>query len=270
MVSQSGYLAYNLHVPTPFYHLSIARELISHPALPEALRNFLVVYKGAFLFGNTAPDVQVVSGQFRESTHFFELPINPGVMPAWERVLEEHPTLADTVSLDPARLAFMAGYMCHLQADWYWVLHIYAPIFGPAGRWGTYSHRSYLHNVLRSYLDRQILSGVQNGTASKLMEANPSHWLPFVNDHHLFVWRDLLSEQLLPGAMIRTVEVFATRQGLSPDAYYSLLDSEIRMEQEVFSHLPRQTLDQYRDALLTSNLALLSKYLDHHQSQEGA
>lgn len=248
-------------MPTPFYHLSVAEELLQHPALPAKISSFLDKHQGAFLFGNTAPDVQVVSGQPREATHFFRLPIRSADQYAWEVCLHEHPDLAKCLRMFTAQAAFLAGFLCHLQADWIWVSDVFVPYFGLYKMWGTFPQRLYLHNVLRSYLDRDILPALSNGVRSHLGKAIPKHWLSFVRDEHLLQWRDFLSGQLQPGAKIKTVDVFARRQGISPDEYYDLLNSEEQMDQQVFAHIPRESLERYRQRLVEANLGLLREYL---------
>ena len=62
-------------MPTPIQHLAIAEQLLRDSTLPGAIRDRLLEQRGAFLFGNTAPDVQTVSGQLRETTHFFDIPL---------------------------------------------------------------------------------------------------------------------------------------------------------------------------------------------------
>src|SRR5512147_2420190 len=52
-------------VPTPIQHIILAEQLLSDATLPAPLRDELRAQRGAFLFGNTAPDVQVVSNQLR-------------------------------------------------------------------------------------------------------------------------------------------------------------------------------------------------------------
>jgi hypothetical protein len=254
-------VAYNLIVPTPFYHLSVAEDLLQRPDLPSGVRDFLNHYRPEFLFGNTAPDVQTISGQPRPATHFFDVPILPGSSTAWDSILAAHPQLAETVLLNESQAAFLAGYLCHLQADWMWVLDIFVPIFGLWSTWRTLEQRLYLHNVLRAYLDRQILGELQSQIDGELDAARPFHWLPFVEDLHLFEWRNLLARQLHPGAAVQTVEVFAARQGIDPQAFYHLLESEDRLDREIFSKLPRQELDLYRQRLIDENVRLLSRYL---------
>jgi Zinc dependent phospholipase C len=248
-------------VPTPFYHLSLAEELINHHDLPEPIRHFLRAYRNEFLFGSTAPDVQVVSGQRREATHFFDLPIQPGDLPAWEGFLNVYPELTISNTLPGGQSAFLAGYLCHLQADWVWVKDIFSPVFGPHSDWGTFKQRLYYHNVLRAYLDWQILPGLPGNTGTNLSEVEPRGYLPFVKDQSLTEWRDLLARQLHPGATIQTVEVFSSRQGISAPEYYAVLASAERMQSEVFEHLPLERVDRYRAQVLKDNLRLLANAL---------
>jgi hypothetical protein len=94
-----------------------------------------------------------------------------------------------------------------------------------------------------------------------LCHVEPESWLPFVQDRFLAEWRDLLFPQLQPGAAIQTVEVFSSRQGISAPEFYALLESEQRMQQEVFEHLPLQLIQSYRQRVLDENIQLLSDYL---------
>ncbi|MGW8249007.1 MAG: zinc dependent phospholipase C family protein, partial [Anaerolineales bacterium] len=214
----------------------------------------------AFLFGNTAPDVQTFSKRARQETHFFDIPLDRKAPAPWLQLLQVHAELSAPDRMPAARAAFLIGYLCHLQADWLWVKDIFLPVFGKRASWENFSRRLYLHNVLRSYLDQEIVSSVANGTATSLAQAHPDHWLPFVRDPFLYRWRDFISDQLQPGAKVRTVEVFAERQGVSPEDYYRLLTSAERMELEVFSHLPLETLERYRESLIEENLLLIQSY----------
>ena len=250
---------YNFRMPTPFYHLSVAFELLEHGDLADPIRQRLLAQRGAFLFGNTAPDVQVVSKQAREATHFFTLPFKKDAPLPWERLVIDHPSLATPGSKPDEQAAFLAGYLCHLQADWLWISELFLPVFGPDVKWSTFPQRLYLHNVLRSYLDRQVLSHLPLGIASELKATHPRGWLPFVKDVYLREWRDYLSRQLEPGEAAQTVEVFAARQGIPIKEFYRLLDSEERMDQEIFSHLPRAILEQYRQRLISINLSYLNE-----------
>ena len=214
-----------------------------------------------FLFGTTAPDVQVVSGQLREETHFFCLPIRVSDLPGWEILLSRYPRLASAERLPVSQAAFLAGYICHIQADWLWIKHIFAPVFGPGCGWGTFQERLYYHNVLRAYLDQQLLPALSDEMDICLRGVQPDGWLPFVIDDHLCIWRDFLSTQLEPGAIVKTVEVFSSRQGISAPKYYTLLESTERMQREIFAHIPLKHLQSYRDTVLDENVRLLTHYM---------
>jgi hypothetical protein len=245
-------------MPTPFYHLSLAEELLADARLPDATRQWLIRQRPAFLLGNTAPDVQTVSHQPREATHFFVLPLQRNARLPWEALWAAFPQLRPEVLHSAAQAAFLAGYLCHLIADWVWVNEIFEPVFGRDRQWADYPERLYIHNVLRAYLDRQILGCLHPRSADLLLRASPDHWLPFVEDAHLCQWRDFIAPQLHPGASAQTVEVFAARQGIPPEQFYQLLASETQMEQHVFARLPRQQVHQQRRQMIEQSLALLS------------
>ncbi len=258
-------------MPTPFYHLSLALELLDAPSLPDAARRLLLARRGEFLFGNTAPDVQVVSGQPREDTHFFRIPIQPGDQTPWERLLAGYPHLVAAKKTNSGQASFIAGYLCHLQADWIWIRQIFAPVFGPGCGWGTFHDRLYYHNVLRAYLDQRIMPSLGTGMEACLRQAGLDSRLPFVDTRYLVEWREFLCKQLQPGAPTKTVEVFSFRQGISAPEYYALLASEERMQDEVFNHLPLEQVQLYRLTVVEENARLLSRFLAFalHPSSSG-
>jgi len=247
-------------VPTPFYHLSIAEELLASPDLPESVRTFLLSERSAFLLGKTAPDVQSLSGQSRTETHFYRIPLVTAA-PPWEKMFARYPHLGIPAALSAAQAAFICGYICHLQADIIWITDLFAPYFLPLIAKTRRKQVGYLHNVLRAYLDGLILAELPPDIGAQLAGVNPTGWLPFVEDIHMAGWRDYLSQQLLPGAKAQTVEVFASRLDMPVESFLELLNSESRMEVEVFSFIPRQVLVEYRQKLVSANLALLTDFL---------
>ena len=247
-------------MPTPFYHLSIANQLVHHPDLPASLRAYLTEQHCAFFFGKTVPDVQTLSGQPRPDTHFYRVPLKDTTAP-WEHMFKHYPDLAHAEQLSPEKAAFIAGYICHLQADVIWIMDLFVPYFLPRLAKGGRRQMGYLHNVLRAYLDEQIYLELQNEVGFCLSGVHPDGWLPFVEKQYLYDWRDFIAQQLMPGAAPQTVEVFAARSQMTPDEFLLLLRSEERMEQELFSFVPRHVLVEYRDKLVAENIKLLSSYL---------
>lgn len=245
-------------MPTPFYHLGVAFELIQrYPAAKE-----LQEEAGSFLLGNTAPDVQVISGQTREATHFFSVPIADGAHAPWEKLLEQHPSLADHEEDDSSKIIFLAGYLCHLLADWIWVRSIFQPYFGPGQGWATFSLRLYLHNVLRANMDLEAIDGLPADTGDMLTNTHVNDWLPFVSEAHLNEWQQYLVHQLQPGSSVETVDVFAARHGTDPGEFGTIVISETFLQEKIFTHMPRARLTEYRSRVIKSSLALLEKYFE--------
>ncbi len=246
-------------MPTPFYHLSLAQEVMGQPNLPKAIQEALINHQAEFLFGNIAPDVQVVSGQPRVETHFFDLPLQQNLHTPWESFWRAYPQLTFSSILNPHQKAFLLGYFSHLLADWQWIRQIFTPIFGLQSSWGTFQERLIWHNVLRAHLDQQILPSLQPQIAEHLLMAEPDDWLPFVEDHSLIQWRDQIARQLQPGQKIETVEVFASRQHITPAEFQRYLSSEQALQEVIFSRLSPARLNLFRSQLVTETLAFLGQ-----------
>lgn len=203
-------------MPTPFQHLVYAKSLLEDPTLPAALSGRLQAQAGAFLLGNTAGDVQVVSGQPRPETHFYAFPPR-GRPRAWQAMVQAYPELADPDTLAPDRAAFVAGYSAHLIWDEVWAWEVYIPSYLESGVWEGRLARSVHHNALRVLLDRR--AAAELATWSPLVPAlqavEPVGWLPFVAEGALRRWRDWLTEQLVDPERGATAQVFAERMGVS-------------------------------------------------------
>jgi Zinc dependent phospholipase C len=245
-------------MPTPFMHLAVADAMLAAPSLPENLRERFAAHLPEFRLGHTAPDAQTVSGQTRQATHFFTVPMT-NTRPAHEVMFAKNPELAQPAALEPARAAFLTGYICHLALDQLWIREIFEPTFGLTARWENFRERLYLHNVLRTYLDQDDLPRL-NGMGHSLRAARPDGWLPFLADDALRGWRDLLAEQLQPGGTTRTLDIFAQRMKRDPGEIAALLNSPAELDRRIFSHLPAERLVAFRAEGLARCLALAEAY----------
>jgi hypothetical protein len=245
-------------MPTPFTHLATAAEILARPQLSSEVKTALLAELPAFLLGTTAPDVQTISGQPREATHFFTVPLR-GAPPAGPQMLASYPALAGRSALPTAQAAFVAGYLAHLVFDQLWVRDIFEPFFGEEPAWGSFRERLYLHNVLRAYWDAEDVQKLEPAVAAQLAAAQPRGWLPFVDDRYLSAWRDLIAGQLGSGAG-RTVEVFAQRMRADPLAFAALLASPEEMDRRVFSHVPAGALAGYRAQALETSEQVIRAY----------
>jgi hypothetical protein len=248
-------------VPTPFYHLSIADQLLDHPQIDPAVKDLLKENLGPFYLGNTAPDVQVISGQNRTATHFFSVPISRHAKEPWRVMISDYPGLRAEKIIDPEQTVFIAGYLCHLQADWIWVSEIFEPVFGPQQGWRSFKKRLYLHNVLRAYLDVEVTAALALDRILEIGSVASKNWVPFIRDQHLENWWIFLLDQLQPGKPIKTVEVFADRQGIAVQEFQAMLESEESLQENIFEHVSRDKLDLYRRKLVANNVSLIENYL---------
>jgi len=238
-------------------HLALAKEILGGGDLPPAVCRLLTQQRGPFLLGHTAPDVQTISGQARDETHFYSIP-RTADRPAHETLFAAHPRLARAETLPPAQAAFIAGYIAHLLLDELWLESIFQRYFLQG--WGTLHERLFLHNVLRTWMDRQDQRRLDGSVAAGLREAEPQGWLPFVSDQHLRAWRDWLVEQLGPGHSVQTAEVFAQRMGVSAAEVEAVLRSPQQMEERVFCHIPRAALKSFHDTGYARSVALIAHW----------
>jgi hypothetical protein len=254
-------------------HLALAEKILCGDDLPPAIRRLLTQQRGPFLLGNTAPDVQTVSGQTRDETHFYTIPRTPplpaacagrrqageGIRPAYETLFATHPRLARAETLPPAQAAFVAGYIAHLLLDELWLDDIFQRYF--LRDWGARRERLFLHNILRTWMDRQDQRRLNGSLVTALRKTEPRDWLPFVSDAHLRMWRDWLVEQLAPGHSVQTAEVFAQRMGVPVAEVEAVLESPQQMEERIFRRIPRAALQSFHDTGYERSVALIRRYI---------
>lgn len=246
-------------MPTPFTHLLAAPVLLDSPGLPPAAQKSLAADWPAFLLGSIAPDVQTLSGQTREATHFFPVPLN-GAPPAHRVMFERFPGLTQPQRLPVAQAAFLAGYLAHLAFDQLWITEIFAPVFGPEQNWASFRERLYLHNALRAWVDAVDLAQLPAPLGPALHTARPEEWLPFVKDTDLARWRDQVADQLRPGAVSHTITVFAERMNADPQTLAALVNSPTEMDQRIFAKVSRARVEHYRALALAESARLIRDY----------
>ncbi len=205
-------------MPTPFQHLVYGCEVLDSAHLPEEIRQCLRLNLGAYLLGNTAVDVQSLTGQPRYETHFYHVH-DKHKRRAGETLLMAHPYLAHPHRLLPVQAAFISGYLLHLVWDECWLREIYRPFYMEATLWPDHLTRSVHHNALRVLVDRQAEAKLRTWAEliPLLRSTEPDAWLPFIDKEALRRWRDWLADQLADPASVQTARVFAERMGISPE-----------------------------------------------------
>jgi len=246
-------------MPTPVMHLALAEDILRGDALSPAIRRLLIQQRGSFLLGHTVPDVQTISGQARDETHFYTIPRTTD-RPAYEALFAAHPQLARAELLPPAQAVFVTGYIAHLLLDELWLSDIFLRCFMEQ-EWAPLRERLFLHNVLRTWMDSRDQQQLDGSVAIALRETEPHGWLPFVGDEHLRVWRDWLVEQLGPDHSVQTAEVFAQRMGVPVAEMEAVLRSPQQMEERIFRRVPRAALQSFHDTGYERSVALISQYI---------
>ncbi len=248
-------------MPTPFYHLALAHDMLASDALLPQNKARIQAEWPAFLFGNTAPDVQSINQQKRDETHFFKVPFKPDEH-AYEAMFTQHPQLRDANDLDAAHAMFMAGYCCHLWLDQRWITDILFPVFIEQKLADDWVESMFLHNVLRVHLDRMILPQLDSAVGDALAAAMPKAWVPFVADADLGQWRDFLALQLQGAEPIRTVDVFAKRMKRSPDEFETLLSDKNALHTRILQYCSLDFLSTFRTQAVAHSVQLINTYLN--------
>jgi hypothetical protein len=212
----------------------------------------------AFYLGSVAADVQTITDIPREKTHFYGLPPGPGE--GYQRMLADFPELGHPDELTPAHAVFIAAYCAHLLLDVRWFEEVLTPFF-IGGDWGDHRHRFIVHNTLLTYLDRQARAALPDDAGAILAAAHPDRWLPFAEDTDLLRWRDLLVEQLQPGAASQTVAIYAQRLRMTPAHFEANLDDPAWMDEQLFRNVPLASVTALLDSAVAQTGELVSDYL---------
>lgn len=247
-------------MPTPFMHLQIAERILRGNRLNTPTQDVIARDLPAFYLGNVAPDYQTICDIPREETHFYYLP--PGSKDnACRTMLKRYPELSEAALLSASQATFVAGYCAHLMLDLRWYFEILVPFFLGQGEWTDHRHRFIVHNTLLTYLDKRAFDSLPETAADTMEMAKPNGWLPFASDAELRSWREYLAGQLVPGANLQTIEIYAGRLSMSTEEFAANLDRPVWMEEQVFSKVPLQTILLFLDSAVRDSVDLITNYL---------
>jgi hypothetical protein len=239
-------------------HMALAELLIADFTLPRAVCDLLSANWGAFLFGGIAPDARVSSGLQRADTHFFEY--GPKVEPPVPTMLERFPQLERHAISEHEQAAFVAGYTAHLAMDAVWCTDLLFPVFVDSD-WGTQATKFLVLHLLLAYLDRRDRALLPGRHYDQLANTTPHHWLPFIDDASLVVWRDTIASQLAPGAASQTVAILSQRLNRDPAEIQSMLDDEAEMQRLTWANVPMAKLHHTEEAMYHACFETISAYL---------
>jgi hypothetical protein len=229
-------------MPTPFTHLAYAQRLLADDGLPEYVRHLLQSERPAFLLGSIAADAQTIHGLKRETTHFYSYD-QPLETPPYQIMLTQHSELS--ISESHSQRAFVAGYVFHLSIDEIWSVQMIHPYF-VLPQWGNKLDRFLALQLMLITMDERDRAALSATTIHELAAANPTQWLPFLDDDALVAWRDLIARQLMQDGDVQTLNIISERApaslALTPAALRDMLDSPEVMNRHLWSHVLQTTL----------------------------
>jgi hypothetical protein len=174
-------------------HMTLVRELgdqIAHASLRAD--------PGAYYLGATTPDVRVLTRWDRERTHFFDLN-NYDEQSGVAGIFAEYPELASPSKLNQSTVAFLCGYISHLEMDEEWILDVYRPCFGKRSPLKGDVLANLLDRILQYELDRheredpETVKEIRRHLLATTVEAITG----FVDSETLGRWRDISANLLL-------------------------------------------------------------------------
>lgn len=174
-------------------HLTLARQLA-----PQLAQRALEAEPGAYYLGASAPDIRALTRWDRAHTHFFDL-ANFDEQSGVEGLLREHPELANPACLSERSLAFLCGYISHLEMDEAWIVDVYRPCFGERSPLKGDLLANLLDRVLQHELHTRDLA---DGAAvqeirDELLGATVESLVGFIEDDDLRRWQEVAADMLM-------------------------------------------------------------------------
>jgi hypothetical protein len=179
-------------MPHLVFHMSVARELAGRLNSP-----IIDNERGAYYMGATGPDMHILSGSKRHTSHFFDLDCIEE-QDCVEAFFDAYPELRDSKALAPRTAAFVGGYLTHLVIDELWITDIYRPFFGPQSSLGGDAQANIIDRVLQYDMDlrRRQERDVTAEIRAALLAGPVDVEVGFVDNTALRRWRDVAADLL--------------------------------------------------------------------------
>ena len=128
-------------------------------------------------------------------------------------------------------------------------------------RWGPADLEVVIVEALAAALDR--LSHTLDVIAAEktLATATTQYNLPFIDPPLLARWHQLIVEQLVPNAPVRTIQIYAQRLGITADAFAAKLNDPQWLQSQLFDRVPLEAVEAIFDQALDESVRLINAYL---------
>lgn len=250
-------------MPNLGLHIGFALEAgvrLGHPMLDE--------HQGSFLLGCTAPDIRLFAGWKRERTHFFTLATD-STGAGYEGLLRTHPHLEKSERLSRETVAFLLGYMSHLNCDETWIVNVYRRFFGKGSALANDPLVNVLDRALQFELDQRERSSIEDleGALDRIAGAYAGVDIGFIDRKLLEQWQVVVIERSgreLPWDRFRGLieRVLPTADEAEVDR---LLASIPALLERVREHVDEAEIQTFREAAIQAFLDTARRYLNEGQ-----
>ena len=225
--------------------------------------------EAAFFFGTAVPDVGLVGGPRREATHFWAPGDDAGGRVGAARLLAAHPHLA-AARLNAVERAFVAGYLCHLATDEYWIRAIFERFFGPKTPYAAGPEGLALQQALYTVVERRrgelgtALEPAVNALARAATLSLREDLPPFatIAEQQRFLEAQLAFTTLPPGVeRYRHWQRVRTRPPPAGQDDASFLDRLPALEAQAAALVPDQVIEHFHHQAVPACRLLLQDYL---------
>ena len=233
---------------------------LGHPITQEHL--------GSYLLGCTTPDVRLYAGWKRERTHFFKLATDSSGA-GYEGLLRAHPHLGKSERLNRATVAFILGYVSHLNTDETWIVNVYRRFFGAGAELAADPMCNVLDRVLQFELDRQERANIADleGALEAIGGAYEGIDVGFIEPSLLREWRQVVVERSGRELPWNRFQGFAkrVRPEADDDEIASIMAGLPALLEQVRSHVDDGEVRAFREQALDAFVASAADYLSDGQ-----
>lgn len=243
-------------------HLTLARQVareVGQRAVDEE--------HGAYYLGASAPDIRALTRWDRARTHFFDLSCFDE-QSSVAGLFREHPELADPGCLARPTVAFLCGYLSHLEMDEAWIVDIYRPCFGERSPLGGDLLANLLDRVLQHELHRRDLEDAAGIGAirDRLLATAVDSIVGFIDDADLTQWREIACDILVRP---RDWERFTSFVGRHLRRFGDQAEEEIQrfmrnvpeLIDQAYREVTPERLQAFRERAHERSLAVVREYL---------
>ncbi len=247
-------------MPNLGLHIGFALEAsnrLGHPITQE--------HMGSYLLGCTSPDVRLYAGWKRERTHFFKLATDSNGA-GYEGLLRAYPHLRKSERLNRETVAFVLGYVSHLNTDETWIVNVYRRFFGAGTELANDPMCNVLDRVLQFELDRQERDNITDleGALDAIGGAYEGIDVGFIEPDLLREWRQVVinrSGRDLPWDVFRGF-LKRVRPEANDDEVASIMAGLPALLEQVRAHVDDAEVRAFREQALDAFVASANDYLN--------